>query len=218
VGVAEQRVEFVGFVSGVYDLRDALEHADGSPADDLEPLHVRIFSQLPPDHGTDVYGLTSSSTTLAGRYRSVLMWGGVAWLSIPGFVLIRRAMKRKPILVVPPPVRAPTLAEELCPLVQAAHERPLTVPERGRLELLLYQYWQEHLGMTGMDQAGAMRALRADAGAGAGAGAILRAVERWLHHPGDGKAPRETPDESVMALLEPFRSVRLSSREAEVRT
>ena len=86
------RVDYIGAVAGPLDLRDLLEHEDGSPAADLPPLPVQIVSQLPPNHGTDVYGIPDPPFTLIGWYREFLVATAIIWVAVPVFVFARRAL------------------------------------------------------------------------------------------------------------------------------
>lgn len=199
-GATAYRMEFLGVLAGTHDLREVLEHEDGSPAADLPPLPVRIYTQLPPDHGTDIYGLAEQPFTLVGWYRRSLVILGVVWVAVPVIVLVRRYLRR-PAPAPPAPVIPPrSLADELRPLLEAARARIMTVAERGRLELLLYQFWRERLALPESDQARAIAQLRAHPEAGR----LLLAVEGWLHQRDRGT---ETPDSDVSELLEPFRGV-----------
>jgi hypothetical protein len=205
------RLDFLGAVAGPHDLRDLLEHDDGSPATDLPAMSVDVVSQLPPNHGTDVYGIPDPPFTLIGWYREFLIITAIAWIAIPILILIRRALRRRPPVVAPVSVPAPSLADELRPLLEAAKARAMTITERGRLELLLYRFWKEHLGIASGTQAQAIASLRAHPQAGQ----LLLAVERWLHQRDRGS---ETADPDVASLLEPFRSVTLAPAPTEVAT
>ncbi|MFO0873892.1 MAG: hypothetical protein U0575_07960 [Phycisphaerales bacterium] len=221
-------MEFIGAIAGDFDLRDLLEHADGAPASDLAPLPVRIVSQLPPNHGTDLYGLAEPPFTLHGWYRRALLAIGIAWIAVPAVVLARRAMRRRapePAPAVEPP---PSLADLLRPLVEAARSRRMSVAERGRLELLLYRFWGEHLvdlpravddgdsrAHGASSRADVMAALRAHPESGR----LLRAVEGWLHgrreaederaggESGEGRSNDGTRDENARDQSAPDETV-----------
>jgi len=190
------RIEFIGTVAGSYDLRELLQNEDGSPATALPPLPVNIYTQLPPNHGTDVYGLADPPFTLVGWYREFMAAAVVLWVAIPILIITRRLLRRRVPPISAPVVPPPSLADLLRPLVEAARARAMTIAERGRLELLLYRYWRERLGITRGSQAEVIATLRTHPQAGI----LLQAVERWLHQPEGGDAA----EEDVASLLEPF--------------
>lgn len=204
-GATTYRIEFIGVVAGTYNLRDALQNEDGSPASALPPLPVNIYTQLPPNHGTDVYGLADPPFRLVGWYREFMVAAAVLWIAVPVAVVARRRLRRRPPPAAAPVVPPPTLADLLRPLVEAAQARAMTIAERGRLELLLYSYWREHLGITRGTQAEVIAHLRGHPQAGR----LLLAVERWLHQPQGGG---DSPDDDVASLLEPFSRVTLSPK------
>lgn len=186
---------FVGTVAGEYDLRELLQRHDGAPLE-IDPIPVHVVSQLPPDHGTDLYSQSEAPGLTASRYRAAMITLGVLWLAAPGVYFAVRAARRRPEPVVEPPPPPPTLAEQLRPLVESAMAGDLSVHGRGRLELLLYMHWRQRLGLSG-PQAEAVARLRRDPEAGE----LLRAVEAWLH-----ARPGDAPDDSdVAAMLAPYR-------------
>lgn len=202
-GATSYRVEYLGAAAGDFDLRDCLEHEDGSPAADLPPMTVRIVSQLPPDHGTDVYGLPDPPFTLKAWYRQILIILGILWLLIPVIIFTRRAILRRPPPPPPPAPRAPTLADKLRPLLESARAGTMSTADRGRLELLLYQYFRDSLGQPASGPAEAIAQLRAHPQASP----ILLSVERWLHAPGRSAEPGD----EVARLLAPFEKVALAA-------
>ncbi len=190
------RVEFIGLVAGDYDLRDYLERQDGSPVDDIAPLRVYVVSQLPPDHGTDLFSSAQAPRLTATQYRLVMAGLGVAWLSVPIAYLVVRAIRRRPTPPPPAAAPAPTLADQLRPLAEAAIQGTLSIAERGRLELLMYLYWRGRRGWDG-SQAQVVPRLRNDSEAGL----LLRAIESWLHA---SPVARSHADRELAALLKPY--------------
>jgi len=206
VGRGWSRGAFIGAVGGEYDVSEYLGLDDGSRPADLAPIPVRVESRLPPGHGTDVYGLADPPFVLVGWYRKALAVIGAAWVGVPVVMLVRRELRRLAVKPPAPPEPAPTLADLLAPLLAAARERGLTVAERGRLELLMFRYWREHLRMAEGAPDRVMHELRRRDDSGP----LLTAVERWLHRPGQGaqsQGGNERGAEEVGALLEPFRKV-----------
>lgn len=198
-GRVRSRIEFIGTVEGQFDLRPLLEHVDGAPADDLAPIVVRILSTLPDEVGSDLYGGTSTEPLRRNWYRALMVLFGVAWLSVPVIVLVRRRLRRVVGPPPEPPPPRPTLADQLRPLARAAIEGTLGTRGQGQLELLLYAHWRERLGLDGMPQAEAVATLRRHPDAGG----LLVAVERWLHDASSERAER--PGDEIERLLTPYR-------------
>ncbi|MFG0284262.1 MAG: hypothetical protein ACF8R7_07550 [Phycisphaerales bacterium JB039] len=208
-GSTRYRVAFIGTVAGDYDLRDLLERQDGSALDG-QPLMVRVVSQLPPDHGTDLFSESSAPPMTPSRYRAAMIALGAAWVAIPVIYLGVRIARRRPPAPPAPQAPAPTLAEQLRPLVESAMAGTLAVEGRGRLELLLYMHWRRRLDLEG-PQAQAVATLRRHPEAGR----LLRAVEAWLHARPDGAA---RPQDDVAALLAPYRAApAIAEADAEAR-
>ena len=201
------RIEFIGSVAGDYDLRDYLEFSDGSPATTLAPIPVRVVSQLPANHGSDLFTVPEPPFRLESHYRTIFIALALLWLAVPIVVLVRRALRRPPTPVFAPQVAEPTLADLLRPLVERAMGDGLSVREQGRLELLLLHFWRERLGMHDMSPSDTLAHLRRHAEAGE----LLRAVERWLHARGAG-APQPTDD--IGELLRPYQSMTLNGEPA----
>lgn len=189
---------FIGSIKGDYDLRSLVVHVDGSMADDLEPIMVHVVSDLPAGMETDLFDAADLDVQLESGYVRTAILIGLAWLFVPMIVIVRRLMRRKTAAeaaVEPPP---PTLAEQLRPLVEALANRQLSVREQGRLELLLYHYWDERLHPRPTDMAECIRRVREHPEAGE----LLRMVEGWLHRPeGHAHKPDRLDD-----LLEPYRT------------
>lgn len=192
---------------GEFDLRDWIEDVDGRPATDLAPIPVRIVSELPPEHGTDLFPSERDPLTFRSHYRLAMGLLGAAWLAVPLVFIGRRMMKRRK--VVPPPVVSPppTLAEQLRPLVDAAQRGRLSIAEQGRLELLLLGFWRERLGMAGLGHSESIVRLRAHPEAGR----LLLAVERWLHARPESRASSGGDDTAVQELLKPYADVAASA-------
>lgn len=190
-------IEFMGTVEGPYDLRTVLQRPDGSFPADLDPILVEIERHLAIDAGTDVFVDATPAPPISSVYRATLIAVFVAWALVPvailGVRLARRLRVEEEVPLVPPP----SLAERLEPLVLAAADRTMSVEERGQLELLLLAHLGERAGVSELNRAGAIAALRQTADAGP----LLTAVESWLHRPG----PVEDRRATVSVLLAPFR-------------
>lgn len=192
------RVDYIGVVTGNFDLRELIRHRDGTPADDLPSITVRIVSELPARHGTDLFSEPDPPTLTPSHYRLAVVALAAAWLGIPIFVLVRKWIRARPLPPAPPPTPAPSLADQLRPLVEAAMKGEMSVSQQAALELLLLAYWSERRSLDRDSPARALAVLRADPEAGA----LLNAVESWLHSR-SGATPL-APHE-IQALLEPYR-------------
>ncbi|MEY2796280.1 MAG: hypothetical protein RIR10_1996 [Planctomycetota bacterium] len=198
------RIEYMGLVSGSYDLAPYLEQVDGRPAQFATPLFVEIFTQLPPNHGTDVFGLSAPSFGLRGHYRTLLIAVGAAWVLVPVAVIALRIARRKPPVPPAPIAREPSLSERLFAIVDDARTRELSTDERGRLELLLLQTLRSAVQESSSSPAAiaaATEALRRDAVHGP----VLRAIERWLHAENAGEA------QHALQTLETLRAAHTSA-------
>ena len=202
------RVEYLGLVSGTYDLAELIERDDGRPATGLGAIPVSIATQLPPNHGTDVFGLQAPDFGLSAHYRTLLMLGGATWLLVPAAMIARRLLNRPRAVVAPPFVPEPTARELLSDMVKTSRTRELTLAERGRLELLLLRALREEAGSTaggvtgsasGLAIAIAIAELRSDARTEP----LVKSIEEWLHAGESG----QTRDRgaAAMAALDHYR-------------
>ncbi len=184
------RVEYMGLVSGVYDLAPYLEQADGRPAIFATPLTVEIFTQLPPNHGTDVFGLSAPSFGFRAHYRELLIAIAVLWIAVPTVLVVRRFARKQPLAAIQPIASTPTLEEQLFALAHEAKARVLSVDERGQLELMLLRTLRSHVA-DGRDALNTPATLSAQTEAlrrDASVGPVILAVERWLHAATEGEA------------------------------
>lgn len=193
-------VRFIGNVPGQFDLRDWLEHADGSPLQSAQPMIVSIVSTLPNDPRSDLFEVDRFQPGFSGGYRLALVLIGMAWLGVPIVVIVSRILTRPKAVQAKSVVPALSLADQLRPLVETAALGQLSTNDKARLELLLLRYWRQEANLPHADMAVAITKLRTHSQAGP----ILTAVERWLHAE-DLARPESVQD--VLRLLEPFRSV-----------
>ena len=151
-------IEFLGAVEGTFDLLPLLETTDGRAPDAaaLGDLRVEIFSQLPPVHGTDVFGLSAPGFDLRAHYTPVLGAIAAAWLAVPAIVLVRRWMRTPPpppAPPAPPPSAAERLLAELHALdARLAQGESPDADARGRIELLLFRVLRERAPDLGGDR------------------------------------------------------------------
>ncbi len=185
---------YLGFEPGPYRLADYLIHPDGSPASDLGETPIRVDSILPPDHQGELNAFSTQPFPWFGGYR--MMLGGLAFLWLCGLpALIWLGRKKKEVIVAEVAVPAPSYAERMRPLVEAAAAGQLTATGQAELERLMTGYWREKVARPGQRMSEALAVLRNHAEAGS----LLRAMERWLHQPG-GASHAE-----IEGLLEPYR-------------
>ncbi|MBS0196542.1 MAG: hypothetical protein JSR77_07275 [Planctomycetes bacterium] len=204
----KQRIEFIGFVAGSFDLREFLEGPGGGRAE-LPSLPIQVISQLPPNAGTDVFGLAQPNFSLGAHYQEILVLGAAAWALVPLVVIAKRVLRRPAPAAArtetPPP---PTIAEELSTLIAAATQRPMSVSDRGRVELLLLQFLRDrHRAENADDLATQIRTLFHMAETKE----LVVAVERWLH----SAQGSQQPDAATTAELQQFRSAYLTPKPAE---
>lgn len=188
------RIEYIGAVEGSFDVAALIERADGRAPEGLPDLRVEIYTQLPPNHGTDVFGLSAPGFSLAAHYTTALTAIAALWVAVPAYFVARRALRKKPAPPAPAP-RAPSVADRLFAIVDAARTRELDTAERGRLELLVLQELRA-TGAHGRDLADATAALRDDPHTAA----LVRAVESWLHAPTAGDRARALEQVELLRL------------------
>ncbi|MEM9065199.1 MAG: hypothetical protein AAGB51_06870 [Planctomycetota bacterium] len=178
--VGSYRVLVFAAIAGLHDLSEMLETADGLPATAiLGPIPIRVFSDLPDDAGASLFPGEQYRVSLTAWYMPLAWMFAFGWLSVPAVVILRRRLRAAPNPEEEASVPAPTLADQLRPLVAAAATGTITVREQARLEMLLYRLWRERLGLADAPLPEAIARLRVHSDAGE----LLRAVERWLHRP-----------------------------------
>jgi hypothetical protein len=183
-GSSKQRIEFMGVTAGSYDLRDYVQRQDGQPATGLPGLPVRVVSQLPPAHGTDLFLVEDPGFSLRAHYRQLLFGAIFIWGAVPVVALVRRAMRKPAAAPAQAPVISPpTVADQLRGLMDSASARPLTIEEQGRLELLLFQFFADDLRPSD-DPVQTIQLLRDHPRTRD----IVAAVEGWLHGRRDSAA------------------------------
>lgn len=208
-GTNRQRIEFVGGVAGTYDLREFLEREDGQSLEDLPPLPVEVVTQLPPDHGTDLFDSGESQFDWQAHYRE-LLWGAViVWAVIPvAYFLIRAARKPPPTPDAEAGESVQTLEDRLREVLSTAAARDLSIRERGQLELLVLRYLGARLKLPeerARELADVLGALREHPETRD----FVSALERWLHAKGG-----ETQRAHAAAALEELRRTRLTQPES----
>lgn len=200
------RIEYMGLVTGSYNLSELIEREDGRPAESLPNLNVRIISQLPPDHGADVFGLTPPGISLTAHYQSIMWIAGILWVAVPVVVVGRRLLRRTPPVFPPVAAPEPTASDLLRQALQAASGRELSVHERGRLELLLlHVLLADPEQSRRLDSIDSLARAVADVRQDPRTAELVLAVERWLH---DRRGPGAA---EALAALERFRMTTLDT-------
>lgn len=200
-GVAQYRARFIGVREGRFDLRDYLEHTDGTTASDLPLMPVQIVSMLPNDRRSDLFDATVYRPRFTSGYRIALIIGGIIWLVIPGIVWAIRRWRTIPDAPARPVTPEPTTAEHLQILFGVARERPLTTGEKGRLELLMYQLWRERGALLQENMADSIGKLRTIPEVSE----LISSIEGWLHsRPGELTADQS--QEAVLSRLTPIQA------------
>lgn len=176
-GVGVWSVEVVGIVPGVYNLADFIECADGN-AVGLAPMTLEVVSALPPGRHLDL--ALTPRRELAVHPRSSVQaivalgaWGAltVGWIAVR---LSRRVPREEACSAEATPTDPHLL------LIEAIDTRPMTIPERGRLELLtLRALGERYLPGCPDSPVELISQLRRDPDASA----IVEALEGWLHRP-----------------------------------
>lgn len=194
-GKHDYHFHYMGFEPGVYKLADYLIHPDGTPAAEIGEVEVKVNSILPPDHDGALNAYVPQPFPWIGGYRMLLgILAGIWVLGLLAFAWIFR--RKKPVLVVEHATPPPTYAERMRPFVEAAAAGTLTPSGQAQLERLMTGYWREKLALPEHQRmAESLAAMMRDTQAGS----LLRAMERWLHHPGGASA------DEINALLEPYR-------------
>ncbi|MFD0893565.1 hypothetical protein KBB96_07545 [Luteolibacter ambystomatis] len=190
----------IGFEPGSYKLADYLVHPDGTPATEIGDARIDIGSLLPPDHMGILNRFEPRPFPFFGGYRMMLGGLAVLWLcGLPALIWLGRKKKVVDTGEVAPP--APSYAERMRPLVEAAAAGTLTATGQAELERLMSGYWREKIATPDQHMTEALAALKRHPEAGS----LLRAMERWLHHPG-GASKQE-----IDALLEPYLTMAVES-------
>lgn len=195
-----QRIEFIGVVAGDFDLRNYLEREDGKPLDDLAKIGIQVVSNLPADHGADLYDSGDGGVSWRAHYRLFLWAAAGVWFLVPLAWLAVRAIRRPaatPAAAAAP--EPPSVERQILDMLDKGKTRPLSVDEQGRLELLLLR----HLGQAvtpgkSVELAEMVAILRDEPGSRD----VVIAMERWLHSRDGGESARK----SAAAALEGLRS------------
>jgi hypothetical protein len=187
---------YMGLEPGPYNLADYLMRPDGGRPDELSDIRIVVHAMLPDDHDGQLIRYEARPFPFVGGYRALL--GALAAMWVAGFVVYGLAVRRtRAVATIAANPPAPSLAEQLRPLVEEAANGRLTSDGKALLERLLISYWREKLDLPNLRMVEAVMRLKAHAEAGE----LLRALERWLHRPGGASASE------VASVLEPYRNI-----------
>jgi hypothetical protein len=185
---------YYGLEPGEYNLCDYLVREDGSPADDLPPLTVKVATSLPPGH-VEPNPLQPDRAPRMGGYRS-LIWA-LAGLWVLGLAtLIYFVQKRRVVAHRLVQAQVP-LSRRLQHVVNLVLSGRFTESDKSQLEQLLMAYWRKQLHLEDASPEEAMAAMRANHEAAH----LLEQLERWLYRP-EGVERAE-----VVELLRPYQNV-----------
>jgi hypothetical protein len=186
-------IEYYGLEPGTHDLRKYLKRVDGSTADNLPPILVKVNPVLPPGQ-VEPHQLEIEKGPRIGGYRIALfiliaLWGLGLVAILLSFFFPRRnkaaAAGDRPL----------SLADRLRPLVEGAAAGRLSQEQLAGLERGLMAYWRKRLRLETTEPGEAMEKLRKHPEAGP----LLAQLEDWLHR------PRPSAAVDVAKLLEPYR-------------
>jgi hypothetical protein len=187
---------------GTFLLTDFIVQPDGTPALELKDRTLEVATVLPPDHLGELASYVPQPFPWIGGYRILLWILAAIWvLGLALFIWLGRSKKSTPLAPEPP---APTYAERLRPFIEAAAKGNLSTQEQAELERLLTGYWRDRLALPDQRMADVISTLKNHNEAGP----LLRALERWLHSPG------ETSPEEIDQLLEPYHHHTATARDS----
>lgn len=189
-----QRLEVVGLRTGDVDLAEFLECADGAKPSGLPDLRMTFVTTIPADVGLDLTTRSLPSVLLSSRPAWLWKALAAAWLAVPLLWALRRWIRWRSSRPTPPPPE-PIRLDALTELVVTMGVRPLTIPERGTLELLTLRALLELRSASASTTGNLYTEARLDPQAAS----LLDALERWLHHP---STPDQPPARLRKALSE----------------
>lgn len=199
-GATEFELGVIAAVPGEFDISPLLSIAAPRKEDGTTysppPLRVNVWNLLPEDHDGLVH---EHATGVRGRgawYPWIVGAVGVVWLTPLVVLAVRRLRRPSTVAADAPPVREPTLADLLRPLVArvVAGERDPAV--LGEMERVMLGFWRARLATGRLADASARDRLKHDPACAA----LLDAVERWLHAP-EHLRPTDAEVERLLAPL-----------------
>jgi hypothetical protein len=169
---------YLGLQSGVFNLADYLQDADGKRVRDRLPaMSVTVRALLPEDAPTTLPDMPTALPPRRIPYRPTVAALLLAWLGC-GAALFYKP-RPKPIAPPPPPPPPTSLGAILEPLALKAARKTITTEEKILLEQTIIGFWSEKLEISELDAQEQREAILEDEEGGA----LLRSVERWLYQP-----------------------------------
>lgn len=169
---------YIGLQSGVYNLADYLQNAEGRRVrDSLPPMSVTVRSLLPDDAATTLPDLPTALPPRRIPYRPTVGAFILAWLGCGAALFYKPP--QKPLAPPPPPPPTTSLGAILEPLALKAARKTITTEEKILLEQTIIRFWSEKLEISDLATGEKRDAILEDAEGGA----LLRSVERWLYQP-----------------------------------
>jgi len=173
---------YVGHEPDIYDLRDYLVRADGSPLGGIDPIPIEIAGLLPPGNRAELILPELPAPSPRGGYSNVLKaiaatWLVLAavWVTLVCLAWLRRAKIRRALSAS----AAPDASDEVRRLIRLACEVELSVDSKLRLERLLFAVWCRRLGWCGRSPEDVSPALARDERIGP----KFMALTSWLYGP-----------------------------------
>ena len=163
--------------AGVFDLKDYLVAADGSPLASLPGFKFEGDAKQSKNLDSRIRETEELRIEVGGHYDQILvllllLW--IAWLLL--LIFYRRPRAAQESGQGSP---APSLAAVLRGILRQLEAGTLDAAGKARMEMLLLQGWRNELALGPVSMKAAMRAIDRDARMGA----ELRQLEHWLHHP-----------------------------------
>ena len=169
---------YLGLQSGVFNLADYLQDAEGKRVRDRLPaMSVTVRALLPEDAPTTLPDMPTALPPRRIPYRPTVAALLLAWLGC-GAALFYKP-RPKPIAPPPPPPPPTSLGAILEPLALKAARKTITTEEKILLEQTIIGFWSGKLEISELDAQEQREAILEDEEGGA----LLRSVERWLYQP-----------------------------------
>ena len=190
---------------GKHDVRAYLERVDGSAMGDLPEIPVEAASVL----AAGAPRVSTPEPMIPGNlggYRELAIGAAAVWLAGLLAILFLVSRRRGPTAMAE---TAAAAADRLAELVARARGGAVGVQEEAAIERLVYEAWQDELGLGAASPKALVEHLRRDERARA----ALDRLAAWLHAPA-GEAPADIAS-FVEAILPPQRLDRAGRRAAE---
>lgn len=169
-------LEYYALEPGDYNLADYLQRVDGSDAEPLPSLPVRVFSTLPGGHIVPSEPGDANVGRIGG-YRWAISCAAAMWLvGLAALVLVgrRRPAEQEGAVELQEP-----LANRWERLLAEVRGHRLTKEREAELERNVIAFWRQELNLQQTPSAELIQSIRRDEEAAA----MLDELDRWFHHP-----------------------------------